>query len=254
MFLVASVLLGQLQSSRRPGQAVVQESVAAVTAPIVGVFSAAGRGIRNAAAALPRAGELARENRQLKVEIEEMKKRNAALEDAALERRRLEALLRLRSQTPRLCVAARVIGRRLTQWPESMIIDKGRSDGIRPRQAVIAPAGLVGRIYSVSAHTALAVPVTDRNSSVGALVQRSRDAGILTGDGAACELEYLPAAADVTPGDIVVTSGLGDVFAKGTVIGVVVSVTRDDAASMKRAQVRPSVNLSRLEEVVVTIR
>jgi len=254
MFLVASVLLGQWQSGQRGGTMLIQEGVTAVATPIVGVVSAAGQAVRGAVSTLPRAREVARENRRLQSELQEMKKRNAALQDAALERQRLERLLRLRDQGPQSRTAARVIGRRLTQWPEAIIIDKGRGDGIHPRQAVVAPAGLVGRIYSVSARTALAVPLTDRNSSVGALIQRSRDAGILIGDGEQCHIEYLPANADVKPGDTVVTSGLGDIFAKGTMIGVVVSVTRDDAASMKRAQVRPSVDLSRLEEVVVTDR
>lgn len=254
MFLAASMVAGQWQSRERGGRMFIQEGVAAIAAPIVGAVSTASQSIRSAASTLTRVSELARENQRLKSQIQEMAKRNVALEDAGLERQRLERLLRLRDRAPRGSVAARVIGRRLTQWPEAIIIDKGRSDGVRPRQAVVAPAGLVGRIYSVSAHTALAVPLTDRNSSVGVLVQRSRDAGILTGDGEACLLEYLPADADVRPGDVVVTSGLGDVFAKGTMVGVVVSVTRDDAASMKRTQVRPSVDLSRLEEVVVMKR
>jgi rod shape-determining protein MreC len=230
---------------------VVQEGVAALAAPLISALSVAGDGLRDASTALPRARQLAVENQQLKAELERMQSRNAALAEATRERERLRALLGLRSTAPRHSIAARVIGRRLSGWPEAIIIDKGGSDGIRPRQPVIAAAGLVGRIYSVSAHSALVAPLTDRNSAAGALLQRSRDAGILTGDGDRCELRYLPLDAEVTAGDVVVSSGLGGIFPKGIIIGTVVSVTRDDTASMKCARVRLSVNLSRLEEVLV---
>jgi len=251
MFLVASALLGHWQARQASGRTVVQEGVSALVAPLITVLSAAGNSLRSAAAAVPKTGELAAENQQLKAEIQEMRRRNAALAEAALERERLRGLLHLRSGIPQRSVAARVIGRRLSGWPEAIILDKGRSDGIAPRQAVMAASGLVGRIYSVSAHTALAVPLTDRNSAAGALLQRSRDAGILTGDGSGCELKYLPLDAEVMPGDVVVSSGLGGILPKGIMIGTVVSATRDDTASMKCARVRLSVNLSRLEEVLV---
>jgi len=251
MFLVASALLGHWQASQTTGGAVIQEGAAAVVAPLVSTLSVVGRGLRDASAALPRASRLAAENQRLRSEIERMRSRDSALAEATLERERLRALLGLRSATPGRSIAARVMGRRLSGWPQAIIIDKGRSDGIRPRQAVVSAAGLVGRIYSVSAHSARAAPLTDRGSAAGALIERSRDTGILYGDGDGCELRYLPLEAEVRPGDVVVSSGLGGIFPKGIVIGAVIGVTRDDTASMKCARVRLRVNLSRLEEVLV---
>ena len=251
VLLAASVLLGQWQARQSSGRMAVQEGVSALVSPLITALSVTGDGLRSAAAALPRAGKIEAENRRLRMQMDQMRQRNAALAEGSLESERLRRLLALRARTPQRCVAARVIGRRLSGWPEAIIIDKGRSEGVHPRQAVIAPAGLVGRIYSASAHTALAIPLTDRNSAAGAVIQRSRDAAILTGDGDSCEVQYLPLEAQVEPGDVVVTSGLGGIFPKGIMIGTVVAVTRDDTASMKRARVRLSVNLLRLEEVLV---
>jgi len=251
MFLAASLLLGQLQARQGAGGVAIQESVAALVTPAIGALAVAGDALRDAASAAPRAGRLAAENRRLRSEIEQMRTRSTALAEAARERERLRRLLDLQSDTAKPSVAATVIGRRLSGWPEAVIINKGRAEGLHPRQPVVAPAGLVGRVYSTCAHTAVVVPLTDRNSSAGAMTQRSRDTGILTGDGDGCQLQYLPPEADVKAGDIVVSSGLGGIFPKGLMIGVVVAVERDDAASMKRARVRQAVSLSRLEEVLV---
>jgi rod shape-determining protein MreC len=254
LFLVASALLGHWQASRPAGQMLVREGVAAVAAPIVAGLSAAANGIRDTGAVLPRVSRIAAENRRLEDEVADMHRHNVALAEQAREAQRLRALLGLRSGIGAKGIAAAVIGRQLSRWPTAIIIDKGRADGIRPRQPVIAAAGLVGRIYSASAHSALVVPISDRNSSAGAMLQRTRDAGILEGDGDRCLLNYLPLQADVSPGDVVVSSGLGVIFPRGILIGAVESVARDDTAAVKSARVRLSVDLPRLEEVLVLRR
>ena len=251
LYLAAATLLGHWQASRPAGRMLVQEGVGMLAAPVLSGLSAVANGVGDAATVLPRAGEVAAENRKLKRQVEEMRRRNASLAEDSLEIERLRALLKLRSALPQHVVAAAVIGRQLTRWPTALVIDKGRADGIRPRQPVIAAGGLVGRIYSVSARSAVAIPLIDLNSSAGAMAQRSRSAGILEGDGEQCRLRYLPLHADVKPGDVVISSGLGGVFPKGIMIGAVESVSRDDAAAVKSAVVRPSVDLSRLEEVLV---
>lgn len=253
-FLIASALLGYWQSHQPARFMPLQNGIATLAAPLITALSSVGHGLKDVSAGLPNTAKLAEENRRLKNQVAELRRGSAALTEAESEKARLEALLRLRSQTHRASIAARVIGTRLSRWPEAIIIDKGRGEGVRPRQAVLAAAGLVGRVYSVTAHTALVVPVTDCNSSMGATLQRSRHTGILTGDGEACRLRYLPLEADVKPGDVVVSSGMGDIFPKGILIGAVVGVTRDDTASMKCALVRPSVDLARLEEVLVLAR
>jgi len=251
LYLAAAALVGHWQASRPAGRMLVQEGVSMLTAPVLTGLSAVASAVHDAATVLPRAGEVAAENRKLKRQVEEMQRRNASLAEDSLENERLRALLKLRSALPRHAVAAAVVGRQLTRWPTALVIDKGRADGIRPRQPVVAAGGLVGRIYSVSAHSAVAIPLIDRNSSAGATVQRSRSAGILEGDGEQCRLNYLPLYADVKPGDVVISSGLGGIFPKGIMIGTIEGVSRDDATAVKSAVVRPSVDLSRLEEVLV---
>jgi rod shape-determining protein MreC len=253
-FLVASALLGYWQSHQPARFRPLQNGIVTLAAPLITVLSSVGHGLRDVSAGLPNSAKLAQENRRLRNQIAELDRGRTALKEAESEKARLEALLRLRSQTHRVSVAARVIGTRLSRWPETIMIDKGRAEGIRPRQAVLAPAGLVGRVYSVTAHTALVVPVTDCNSAMGATVQRSRYNGILSGDGEACRLKYLALEADVKVGDVVVSSGTGEIFPKGILIGSVIAVADDESASMKYAVVHPNVDLARLEEVLVLVK
>jgi rod shape-determining protein MreC len=118
--------------------------------------------------------------------------------------------------------------------------------------AVLAPQGVVGQIADVSRAAARVVLVTDHNSGVDAIVQRSRARGIVQGgtDGS-CYMNYLSRDADVVVGDRVLTSGLDGIFPKGVVIGEVSDVSRRHRGLLQTAAVRPSVALDRLEEVLV---
>jgi rod shape-determining protein MreC len=251
LFLVAAALLGHWQTARPRGRMVVQEGVTALTVPLIAGLSAAADGLHDMAAVLPRAREVRAENRRLRGELADLRRRNATLVENSLEKERLRTLLKLRANLPHDCISAAALGRQLSRWPTAIIIDKGRADGVRPRQPVVAAGGLVGRVCVVSARTAVVVPLTDRNSAAGALIQRSRYAGILEGDGGRCRLNYLPLQADVKPGDVVISSGLGAIFPKGLVIGTVEGVSRNDTAAAKSALVRPSVDFLRVEEVLV---
>jgi len=96
------------------------------------------------------------------------------------------------------------------------------------------------------------LPITDPASGVAALVQRSRETGVLggTGDGR-CELRYLDPDADVATGDTVLTSGAGGIFPKGLLVGTVTAVKQDRRAPGKVAEVRPAAALRKVEEVVL---
>ena len=123
--------------------------------------------------------------------------------------------------------------------------------GVENRQAVLAPDGVVGRVIKVFPRSALVLLVTDRSSGIDAIVQRTRDRGVVQGrGGSGCELKYLDRSAEVEVGDYVVTSGMGGRFPKGVWIGQVSGVNRG-GDSFQSVDVRPSAGLDRLEEVLV---
>jgi len=166
--------------------------------------------------------------------------------------RRLELLLKMQSAIPQRTLAADVIAGDASSFFRTVTIDRGTSDGLRADLAVIAPAGVVGRVVGDPASRAARVQLLiDRSAGAGAIVERSRAGGVAVGDGSGLRLEYVSALADVVPGDVVVTSGLDGIYPKGFVIGRVVSV--EGAATSRTILVRPTVDFSALEEVLVVL-
>jgi rod shape-determining protein MreC len=165
---------------------------------------------------------------------------------------RLSALLGLRASLDGHAQAARISGRDPVALFQSVTIDKGEQDGIAKGFAVVADDGLIGRVVATSAHAARVLLITDHNSGVDAVVERSRARGIVAGalsDG--CVMKYLQRGEDVTVGDRVATSGLDGIFPKGIPIGEVTKVSRNHRGMLQVAEIRPSAELERLDEVLV---
>jgi rod shape-determining protein MreC len=119
--------------------------------------------------------------------------------------------------------------------------------------AVLAPAGVVGRVIVPSARTAKVQLLVDRNAAAGALVERSRAQGIVTGAGDdQLRLEYLSGSADVQVGDKLVTSGIDGIYPKGFVIGWIEKAERVGGA-YGTILVRPAVDFTSLEHVLVVL-
>jgi rod shape-determining protein MreC len=119
--------------------------------------------------------------------------------------------------------------------------------------AVIAPAGVVGRVVMPSSRAAKIQLLVDRNAAVGALVERSRAQGVVTGTGdEQLSMEYVSGVADVMVGDLIVTSGIDGIFPKGYVIGWIESMEKGGGA-YKRITVKPAVDFTSLEEVLVVL-
>lgn len=164
----------------------------------------------------------------------------------------LRQLLELRQRSGLSTVAAEIIAAGANPEFRDMTIDKGSSDGLRPDMAVISPAGVVGRVILPSARAAKVQMLVDRNAAAGALIERTRVQGIVIGQGDSLRMEFVPGTADVKPGDLVVTSGIDRIYPKGFVIGTVERVERGPG-TYHEITVRPAVDFSRLEDVLVVL-
>jgi rod shape-determining protein MreC len=198
--------------------------------------------------------------RYVKQENDALKRDLAAAQIASQEQRALasrarglEKLLELRDRTSLQTAAAEIIGTAPTQDFRTVTIDKGTREGLRPDMAVIAPAGIVGRIVVPSARSAKVQLLVDRNAAAGAIVERSRAQGVVVGVGGdRLEMEYVSEVYDLVVGDVVVTSGIEGIYPKGFVIGRIEAVERSGGA-YKRIVVRPAVDFNGLEEVLVVV-
>jgi rod shape-determining protein MreC len=199
--------------------------------------------------------DLRKENAQLKAEIDHLRMENHRFLEMVETQARLRDLLQFKNTMDSPVVAAQVIGRDPTGWFESVIIDKGKSSGFRVNMPVVNAQGVVGQLVSVSPSYSKVLLVVDQNSAVDCLIQRSREKGIVKGlSPNICKLDYVLKTGDVAPGDVVVTSGIGGVYPKGLPVGKVLEVQDNPWDMFKAIKVKPAVDFSKLEEVLVILR
>jgi rod shape-determining protein MreC len=190
------------------------------------------------------------ENEALKNELQRLQVR---LQEERAEAQRAEnyrKLLELRERAGVDTVASEVIAGPATNEFLDMTIDKGSADGVRRDMAVISPGGVIGRVHLSSPRAAKVQMLIDFNAAAGAMIERTRAQGLVVGLGSSLRMDYVTSTADVKPGDLVVTSGIDKVYPKGFVIGTVENVERTGGTYLD-ITVRPAVDFSRIEEVLV---
>ncbi|MEJ2698409.1 MAG: rod shape-determining protein MreC [Desulfuromonadales bacterium] len=187
------------------------------------------------------------ENRQLRAELD-------GVEEIRLANERLQRLLDFRQGIDLPALPAQVIGEDASSWFRSVVIDKGTSDGVREGMPVVAAEGAVGRVIKTAASSSRVLLVTDASSAVASLVQRNRTRGVCRGQGDTLSLEFASRRSDIDVGDRIITSGTGGVFPKGLFLGKVSQVSKDGFGLFQNVVVTPSVDFSRLEEVLVLLK
>jgi rod shape-determining protein MreC len=191
------------------------------------------------------------ENRDLKFEIEQLRLEQVRLSDDAQQARRLQALLGFKEQYIAKTVAAQVIGSSGSEQSRSVYVDKGTSAGVEKDMAVITADGLVGRVLRAFGSSAQVLLINDQSSGVGVILDKSRLQGVIKGTAAGeVILEKVMTDEQVGLGERIVTSGGDQIFPKGITVGTVMKVS-PGADLFLNIRVRPSANLSRLEEVLV---
>jgi rod shape-determining protein MreC len=193
------------------------------------------------------------QNVVLRGRVDELERDLARLAEVDLENVRLRRFLDYRQTLPGPVLTAQVVG-----WDpgsaRTITIDRGASDGVTKSRGVLTPDGVVGRVIEASGHAARVLLVTDGNSGVAGLVQRTRAHGIVHGTReGGCALKNVKRTEDVQVGDLVVTSGLDGIFPKGLVIGKVTAVDKKGQGLFQNAEVVPGADLARLEEVLVPL-
>jgi rod shape-determining protein MreC len=192
------------------------------------------------------------ENTRLRAEVERLRVEALDVRETVEENRRLRRLLALQERLPLAALAGEVIGRESAGWVRSLTVNRGLGQ-IVTQTPVIVPEGLVGRVVRVRPGASVVQLLSDPASSVGALVQRTRTPGLVEGDaGGAVRLKFMARdGAGLAPGDLVITSGQGQVFPKGLPIGRVTRVEDRGSALFHYAVLDPAVDLARVEEVLL---
>jgi len=193
------------------------------------------------------------ENARLKQELASLQVGLQQERALAQQSRSLQGLLELKSSVQLKTTAAAVIAGGASPEFRTMSIDKGTGDGLASDMAVLAPAGVVGRIVMPARRAAKVQLLIDRDAAAGVIVERTRAQGVVVGTGTdRFRLDHVPGAADIQVGDRVVTSGIEGIYPKGFVVGQIESIDRQ-AGQFSNVVVRPAVDFSELETVLVVV-
>ena len=251
--LLGHVILISAQVNAKSGVPVLEAAAFGIFAEVQRGTASILSGIRHAWSGYVGLRQVRAENEVLRRQLAEAEialQEQTALADRT---RGLERLLELRDRSNLRTAAAEIIAAGATPDFRTVTIDKGTREGLRTDMAVIAPAGVVGRVVVPSGSAAIVQLIIDRNAAVGALIERSRAQAVVVGAGDEwLRMEYVSEVADVAQGDVVVTSGIDGIYPKGFIIGRIDTVERSGGA-YRRIRVKSAVDFSSLEEVLVVL-
>ena len=228
-----------------------------LTTPIQRMVSGIASGIDEFTQKLSDYNELEAENEDLRAKLADIDKKLRSAENAAKENVQLRAALGMKERNETLVFeSAEVIARGNDNVSATFTINKGSLSGIAVNNCVVTVDGMVGYISEVGTTWAIVTSIIDTNMQASAIVSRTRDVASAEGDFELMEqgklkLSYLEKDTQLVRGDTVETSGFGDLFPKGIIIGRVEDVKTETHGITKYAILEPTVNLSKVNHVLV---
>ena len=196
---------------------------------------------------------LSEENTRLHEQVILLQTRLNRLNALYEQNQRLKELLDVQHRLNLGVQLAKLLDIDLDPFRHRIVLDAGRIQGISVGQPVIDANGVVGQVVEVLDRTAIAMLITDPSHALPVKIERNGLRTIARGGGAIDKLELpnIPISADVKPGDVLVTSGLGGRFPAGFPVGVIRSVSNDASGMFTEAIATPSAALDRSGEVLL---
>ena len=246
-------------SIRRPEELnAVDRTILRIAAPLQYAAAALSRGISSVVGQYVYLVDVKSDNDRLVYENARLRSSQRELADALAENRRLRRLLGLRDTVQRETVSALVVAKDTTEYFRvwHLTIDAPNA-AVRPDMPVISLDGAVGTVLRVAGHDADVQLTVDSGFGVDVVVERTGARGFVRGSGDrskyAVRVEYVPRSDLVEVGDLLVTSGVGCRFPKGIPVARISKVVRRDFGIYQTVEAEPSVDFSRLEEVLVVL-
>ena len=211
------------------------------------------QGIENFISASQDIREIRQQNTEFEAENARMQAQIVELQQQLVEYEILSALLEFARANPEhLYIGAAVIGRDPSPFLNYIIINRGSDDGLKRGMPVVTQNGLAGRIVQVTASGARVSLVTDPVTKINVRIEPSRSAAVLSGSVTGdITLVQIPQDADVNPGNLILTSGLGGIYPANIIVGQVTSVRSFENALFQSASVQPVTDFSDLTIVLV---
>jgi rod shape-determining protein MreC len=261
MWLLAFLIFHLVAISRQvdvDGISLFERTVLSFFSPIQNALSSVADGVVGAWSSFVDLRRVGQENERLKDRLRAAEMQLLSQRAAVEENMRLRVFLDLKPRLPMATILADVVARNASPWFKTISIDKGSASGVFHGATVLSPSGVLGRVITVSQNSASVQLLVDRDSGAAVLTEKGRVDGIVSGfqddaDGSPLLLmKYVPSLAMITPGEVVVTSGLDQLFEKGLVVGTVLRVS-EPVGLFKDVWVRPSASPAFAEQVFVSL-
>lgn len=248
LIMVASaIVLLQVTGGWRPVGIVLETMIR----PVAMVTSDTTRGVGRFFETLGSLSRLSQANQSMQQELSEKAAELARLKEVETENQLLRNQLGFSANNASPLIGAHVVAYAGDNARRTLLIDRGSRDGVVVGQAVVSSGSLVGKVERVTDGTAVIFMVSDPEFRVQVISQTDRARGIARGQlGTGLRLEQVAQSDSLTAGDTILTAG-SDRIPKGILIGQVENIDRSDNELFQAANVRSSVNLSRLELVFV---
>ena len=173
--------------------------------------------------------------------------------EAYARNRYLENELKFKKEENFPSLTARVVGKDPSFWFQTLIVDRGKNDGVAEGMVARTSLGVVGQVIQISDNYAKILLTNAPSSAIDAMIQKNRVRGILKGAAdKGYVLYYVLKNADVVVGDRVVT-GIGGVFRSGIPLGTVSAVRSKRRGMFQEIEVAPIVDFGQLEMVFIDL-
>jgi rod shape-determining protein MreC len=252
--LLAALLLYTYQIRQRQQTSLFHKGLVQLTAPFQKIIDVSVKALADGWDHYLWLVDTARDNDQLRRDNNRLQADLDALSETRLANERLRLLLEFKEQIELPVLPAQVIGEDASSWFRTVVIDKGSQHGVTEGLPVVVAEGVVGQTIQVAPFHSRVLLVTDASSAAAVLVQPTRSRAICRGKGNHLVLDYALRNDPVNVGDPVVTSGMGGIYPKGLRVGLVSEVSRGEFGLFQAVVVTPSVDFSRLEEVLVLLK
>ena len=232
----------------------IESAVSKIVTPIQNGFVMLKNKMQGDNAFFTDVANLRTENEELKKRISELEKAQRELEIIKAENNTLKEYMNLTEKYASYkTMPAYIIGKDISNYSKTIIINVGKNEGIEVNMTVIADAGLVGHVISVTDTSAKVETIIDSASSVSSNVSTTREAIICRGmlDSNNLKGINIPTDSNLVVGDKIETSGMGGIYPKGILIGTIKEVINTKNIIDRYALIKPAVDFEALETVLV---
>ncbi len=193
--------------------------------------------------------EVNEENKLLKQQLLNMEEKLNQHIENSVQFFRLRSQLLFAQKKAHKEIFSEIIGESADNTHQIRLINRGSNQLLQRNYIVIRKEGLVGRIQSVSPYQSSVQLIIDHRSRVPALIQRNRVRGLIYGTHDGMEMRQINQHAKIKIGDRVISSGLGNLYPKGILIGWVSGIHHQSHELFKTARLDSAVDFNQIEEV-----